>query len=239
MQYSAVLQKTAAEFNASFYAALDKSISVDVAVNSGRRALIAKYPGGRDWSTPVLYMTTRSGRVLEFVDNPVQAAVRAAELAKERAQREAGYREIIVALGEIAVRLRQVESTLDALTSAERLQLRFNSLQDRDFPTQPGEVADRWKLTLDQIRQTELGDLQTGLQGSTWEGASWWQKLLSNSQQLSTNLLNSNFGFARDNFRDIKGSLTEGIGELRRAMEDILRDSQKRSSDAMARFRVE
>jgi hypothetical protein len=230
MQYSAVLQKTAAEFNASFYAALDESISVDVAVNSARLALLASHPGGRDWSTPVLYMTTRSGRVLEFVDNPVQAAIRAAELAKERAEMEAGYREMIVALGEIAVRSRQAEGALDALTSAERLQLRFNSLQNQNLPTRQ-----EW----DQIRQIQIADLQSVLLGSTSETASWWRDLLSNSQVLSEKLDNSDFGLARAAFSDIKGGLAVGIGGLRRDVKDILRDSQKRSSDAIARIRVE
>jgi hypothetical protein len=228
MQYSLVLQRTAAEFNASFYAALDKSISVDVAVNSARRALLSIHPGQRDWSTPVLYMTSRSGKVLEFVDSPVQAAIRAAELAQEQAGREAGYREMIATLGGIAILLRQAESAMDALRSAERLQSRLNSF--RDIPTRP-----EW----DQIRQTELADLQAGLQGSTLETAPWWQKLLPNSQGLSTNLRNSDLGMARDAFRDVRDSLADGIVGLRRVMENILRDSQKRSSDAIARFRVD
>jgi hypothetical protein len=229
MQYSAVLQKTAAEFNVSFYTALEKSISVDVAVNSARRGLLATHPGERDWSTPVLYMTTRSGKVLEFVDNPVQAAIRAAELAKERAELEAGYREMIVALGEIAVRSRQAEGTLDALKFAEDLQLRFNSLLDQTLPT---------KQEWDSIRQTSIADLQSILQGSTSETASWWQDLLSKSQSLSQNLANSDLGLARDAFRDIKGCLSAGIGGLRRDVKDILRDSQKRSSDAIAWLRL-
>jgi hypothetical protein len=230
MQYSTVLQKTAAEFNESFYGALDESISVDVAVNSARLSLLATHPGGRDWSTPVLYMTTRSGRVLEFVDSPVQAAIRRAELAKERAQLEAGYREMIVALGEIAVRSRLAETTLDALTSAERLQVRLNSLQNQNLPTRQ-----EW----DQIRQEQLADLQSILKGSTSETAPWWKKLVSNSLELSKHLDVSNLGFAKGAFRDFRGSLIEVIGGLRHATKDMLRDSEKRSWDAIARFRVE
>jgi hypothetical protein len=64
MQYDAVYTDTAGLFSARFYAGLAAGLPVDVAVNEARQVLLSKDPAVRDWSTPVLYMGTRSGRIL-------------------------------------------------------------------------------------------------------------------------------------------------------------------------------
>jgi hypothetical protein len=64
MQYDSVYTDTAGLFSARFYAGLAAGLPVDVAVNEARQVLLSKDPAVRDWSTPVLYMGTRSGRIL-------------------------------------------------------------------------------------------------------------------------------------------------------------------------------
>ena len=64
MQYDAVYADTASLFSERFYAGLAAGRPVDVAVNEARQFLSSKYQAERDWSTPVLYMGTRSGRIL-------------------------------------------------------------------------------------------------------------------------------------------------------------------------------
>jgi hypothetical protein len=64
MQYDAVYTDTAGLFSGRFYAGLAAGLPVDVAVNEARQVLLSKEPSVRDWSTPVLYMGTRSGRIL-------------------------------------------------------------------------------------------------------------------------------------------------------------------------------
>jgi hypothetical protein len=64
MQYDSVYTDTAGFFSQRFYAGLVAGLPVDVAVNEARQVLLSKDPAVRDWSTPVLYMGTRSGRIL-------------------------------------------------------------------------------------------------------------------------------------------------------------------------------
>ena len=64
MQYDSVYTDTARLFSQRFYAGLVAGLPVDVAVNEARQVLLSKDPAVRDWSTPVLYMGTRSGRIL-------------------------------------------------------------------------------------------------------------------------------------------------------------------------------
>lgn len=66
MQYEAVYTDTASLFSQRFYAGLARGLPVDVAVNEARQFLFSKHLHDRDWSTPVLYMGTRSGHVLSL-----------------------------------------------------------------------------------------------------------------------------------------------------------------------------
>ncbi|MCP4400018.1 MAG: CHAT domain-containing protein [bacterium] len=71
MQYHAVAVETASRFSRTFYRALAKGTSVDIAVNEARGDLsTGKLLNNRDWSTPVLYMGTREGQILDFHPNP-------------------------------------------------------------------------------------------------------------------------------------------------------------------------
>ena len=229
MQYNSVAQRTAAEFNTAFYDALGRSRPVDVAVNSARLSVLLNHSGERDWSTPVLYMTTRTGRVLEFVDSPAQAAARAAELAREQAQREAAVREATLALGEIETSLRFLERSTSILNVARGLRHRLNSLP------QPLTVAD-WK----QVRQAELTNLQSEarkLPGA--QNAAWLQLALAKAQELASSLANANYGWAAGNLAEMDMALGDGIAELENSNEAALRECQARSARALASFRVE
>lgn len=72
MQYNTVAVDTAGKFSQAFYGALANGIAVDYAVSEARQQLSAgPLLEQRDWSTPVLYMGTRQGRILVL---PQQAA---------------------------------------------------------------------------------------------------------------------------------------------------------------------
>lgn len=72
MQYNTVAVDTAGKFSQAFYGALANSIAVDYAVSEARQQISAgPLLEQRDWSTPVLYMGTRQGRILVL---PQQAA---------------------------------------------------------------------------------------------------------------------------------------------------------------------
>jgi hypothetical protein len=72
MQYNTVAVSTAGQFSSAFYGALANGVAVDFAVSQARQQLSAgPLLEQRDWSTPVLYMGTRQGRILVL---PQQAA---------------------------------------------------------------------------------------------------------------------------------------------------------------------
>jgi hypothetical protein len=72
MQYNTVAVDTAGRFSRAFYGALANGIAVDFAVSEARQQLSAgPLLEQRDWSTPVLYMGSRQGRILVL---PQQAA---------------------------------------------------------------------------------------------------------------------------------------------------------------------
>lgn len=74
MQYPFVRQPSAGAFNRAFYKALAGGRPVDVAVNLGRQLLAADLGlDARDWSTPVLFMGTRSGQIVSLARTAIVA----------------------------------------------------------------------------------------------------------------------------------------------------------------------
>jgi len=71
MQYNVVNLDVATAFNTPFYKSLVGGSSVDAAVTEGRQAVSSKDVADRGWSATVLYLGTRSGRVLEVANWPV------------------------------------------------------------------------------------------------------------------------------------------------------------------------
>jgi CHAT domain len=117
MQYPFVQLDTASRFSEAFYGALANGLPVDVAVNAGRRVLSAgPLLDSRDWSTPVLYMGTRSGHILGFLDkenNEVeQAWHRVQAAAQESDESKAALTELAQSFQDLASRHQQLETLM-------------------------------------------------------------------------------------------------------------------------------
>lgn len=68
MQYHSVYLETASKFSRALYGALANGIPVDFAVNEARQQIsIGNLLSQRDWSTPVLYMGTQNGHILDLI----------------------------------------------------------------------------------------------------------------------------------------------------------------------------
>jgi hypothetical protein len=122
MQYPTVQLDTAGRFSAAFYKALALGRPVDVAVNQARQLLSAQFSASdRDWSTPVLYLGTRSFRVLDPGKEEAHEVEQAWKSVRESAQ-DPGAR---AALTELAQRFQEVSarhrSLRDLLDLAHRL----------------------------------------------------------------------------------------------------------------------
>ena len=123
MQYNTVFVDTAGTFSQAFYGALANGIPVDFAVNEARQLLSAgPLLEDRDWSTPVLYMGTRQGRILVLpqeatsaVDQAwqsLQAAVEVSENQKEQAE---------AAMAELTQRFREMANRQQDMSELRRL----------------------------------------------------------------------------------------------------------------------
>jgi hypothetical protein len=231
MQYAAVAQLTAAEFNTAFYDALGKSLPIDVAVNTARRAIRLQNGNGRDWSTPVLYMTTRTGHVLEFVDSPDQAAARAAEMAKEQERREASHRETVVALGQAAEGLRFVAAELRDLEESERILAATRLLRNLlDTVPQPVSAAalNAWRQVQQPMKQ-----LETHVQNLP-SAQNWYPQTSRLASELPINVANANYGSAAKNLSEMRDALDTGIVQVESCIEAIVRRSETRVESVLA-----
>jgi len=70
MQYGSVLLETASQFAQAFYAALSNNIQIGAAVNEARQRISMEELGDRDWSTPVLYLSTKTKPIIEVTTSP-------------------------------------------------------------------------------------------------------------------------------------------------------------------------
>lgn len=123
MQYDTVGLDTAIAFSESFYQALSGKYPVDVAVNEARSQLRTNGKlETRAWSTPVLYMSTRSGRILQFMGEESQ------EVRKLRLLAE-GSQEAQDALDQIQHSLNDVKTCSDLLRDRIVLERNLRFLQ--------------------------------------------------------------------------------------------------------------
>lgn len=160
MQYPFVQLDTASRFSKEFYSALANGLPVDVAVNAGRRVLSASpLLDSRDWSTPVLYMGTRSGHILGFLDKENNAVEQAWHTIRAAAQESD---ESKAALAELAQSFRDLASRHQQL---ETLMTLYRHLQDvrTDFELCL-EVVERAGGDSRKLKAAEINDLERAWQ---------------------------------------------------------------------------
>jgi hypothetical protein len=70
MQYRFVRLETASQFSKALYRSIANGLPVDVAVNEARQLIsVGPLLSTREWSTPVLYMSTPVGRIVDIASN--------------------------------------------------------------------------------------------------------------------------------------------------------------------------
>jgi hypothetical protein len=119
MQYPVVYLDAATDFNGALYAALVKGYPVDVAVNHARQLMSSKLLA-RDWSTPVIFLGSRSGRLIDLKSAAVDPVVEAwSTVRKAAAAAQPGARQRAeTSLSELATRFADLTAQV---RNAERL----------------------------------------------------------------------------------------------------------------------
>jgi hypothetical protein len=209
MQYNTVLQTTAADFNHSFYAALAQSRPVDTCVNSARQALRAKNQSTRDWSTPVLYMCTRTGRVLDFVKGEEDAARRTVEVELERAGKLAGkYTALLGALNDVAAAAGKIEAALAVERNVASLRLLIGMVETAKRLQWPQDQVSRAVEEWETARDSTLHDIEGALAGQA-AGLAWWPALKTEFPSTISNLRQSNFGLVTAALQKVATAVTQ------------------------------
>lgn len=87
MQYEFVQLSTAQAFNRRFYKEIASGTAVDLAVNRSRNAISSTGDllAQRDWSTPVLYVGTRNGRLITLERDQTSEVEKAAQSVEKAA----------------------------------------------------------------------------------------------------------------------------------------------------------
>jgi hypothetical protein len=130
MQYPAVTQGAAGQFSGAFYGALSRGKPVDVAVNEGRRSLSAgPLLAGRDWSTPVLYLGTRSSLLFDFWQKPAGGPGQPLRPLRAVVQGDEAAQQALLALGtvlaDVRARLRRLRLLAEVRDALDRLRAGF------------------------------------------------------------------------------------------------------------------
>jgi hypothetical protein len=134
MQYDFVQLSTAQAFNRRFYKEIAAGTAVDLAVNRARNAISATGDllAQRDWSTPVLYVGTRNGRLITLEREQTSEVEKAAQSVEKAAMQSPaaaeGWQSLLSTFGSLRashLRLAAVTSLHDQLA---QLRIDFDAI---------------------------------------------------------------------------------------------------------------
>lgn len=214
MQYPTVQLSTASDFSAAVYGALANGLPVDVAVNEGRKQLSAgPLLGTRDWSTPVLYMGTRSGRILHSPAEERQEV----ESAWKDVQEAARAGGAVAALAELAKRFEEVSSRVAELKALAELaqglaRLRGDFSQCVALVEQAqgvvplAQLQNAWRA----VSQQSFSELQVIVereQQTVAAGGDWYAGLDSSARKLEDDLRDMVMGALANDVFNFRGSV--------------------------------
>jgi len=233
MQYDKVLQQTAKTFNDSFYKALAHSEPVDLAVNSARRLLQSHDLATRDWSTPVLYMGTRTGRVLDLVENEQDVVARQMELAAERSRIRGAYERVAQNVSQLADLVRRFKRLSELSEQTHRLQ---EEIQEcfRDV-ADPVALGQRWaRIQLGQF-QTLQADIEDDAE---LKAQQWWKDALRQPKRIKDNLDGTlpNPPTAKQSGGRLADDLGRGAADLKQLAKAALDELQRNAEQINTQF---
>jgi hypothetical protein len=242
MQYPTVQLTTASQFSQAFYGALANGIPVDFAVNEGRQQLSAgELLHGRDWSTPVLYMGTRSGRILNFLkddaDRVDQAWQSVQDAAKESAEAEAALADLSQRFQEVANRHRELGDLMDLSALLSDVQDGFdpclNIVRDAGFDL--SKLMNQFaflKSLWDQVQGNQMIKLDTFMQAHpTLDTDTWYQALQDQAAAVESHLAQVSVGSVANSVNAFGHQLREARARVRhqvdRAVKELVTISER------------
>ena len=247
MQYPFVQLETAGRFSRAFYQALANGVPVDVAVNEARQLLSAgELLGDRDWSTPVLYMGTRNGRILDFLGDEADTVERAWHSVQTVAQESD---EATAALQELAQRFQEIADRQRALTQLMTLS---NQLRDlRAGFSQCTGIVERagWNVAnlqfndlgqaWAQVRQNRLDPLRVFVADHPeLDTAAWFPALTDQATSIDTNLAQVALVPLANSVRTFENQLAQAEAHVRQRLDGAVATLLAFSDQTLGRLAI-
>jgi hypothetical protein len=201
MQYTEVNVETAVTFSRAFYQAIANQKPVDVAVNDARNELsVGSNFENRDWNTPVLYTSTRSGRILDFVGEVEDQLQQLNVLARESEEIKSALVHLQGSLRDVHVRsdrlrdwlllernLRELQSVSDGFTSTIKKLVRYASMPGWVPRETDLDMLDLlWGQCIERIAELDSAVRRSGDLGP--EMRAWHAALIVQRQQVDEKL---------------------------------------------------
>ena len=248
MQYPFVRVDTASRFSQAFYSALANGLPVDVAVNEARQQLSAgELLNGRDWSTPVLYMGTRNGRILDFMGQEADRVKQAWQSVQAVTEQSAPAS---AALADLSKRFQEIEARHRELGLLLQLSNLLRELRD-DF-TQCTAIVDQAGLNLASLRfndlkqawghaqQNRLISLQVFLEKRPeLQSTAKWSRLQKGAQEIKSGLEQVALKASADSIKVFDNELAGAEVLARQQMEEAIKDLVSLSDRTLGRLAID
>jgi hypothetical protein len=243
MQYESVYLADATRFNATFYDRLAKGESVDKAVTEARQAISAADLSARAWSTPILYLGTRGGRVIELATDPTAASRPWAKI--RQAASETGFAR--GALDQLAEELRKLSARLEKLEAAAAVNDALQALYGQVSPLLPFEGAQEQMLPAGAwpvvrgvwpaVEGEPLAHLRRASEGGGGELAALWQPLAKPAADLDAAVRDGAMGRIPAAIAALHAALDDYDGGLRALVRTWIRAASASARETLAPFR--
>ncbi len=231
MQYPFVQLDTASRFSEAFYSALANGLPVDVAVNAGRRVLSAgPLLDSRDWSTPVLYMGTRSGHILGFLNkenNAVEQAWHTVQAAaQESDESKAALAELAQSFQDLASRHQQLESLMTLDRYLRELRADFElciEVVERAGGSRQRLQVDDLSRTWQRVRQDRVIPLKTFVESHPIVNTeAWFPEVVKQTAGIDVSLQVGPLGSLIPNVSTYRDLLAQAEAYVRQQLDQAL-----------------
>jgi hypothetical protein len=230
MQYPTVQLESAGIFSRAMYRSLADGLPVDIAVNEGRNLLaVGQDLGSRDWSTPVLYLGTRSGRILDF-ETENKEVVQKAWQNIQGAARESGALSALTQLSqrfkELAERHRMLPVLMEAANELNNLRVAYSALSnllDEAGGNPAGLAFGNIRLAWTSFHNDHWLPFVVFVDGhEELKTSAWYVDLLQQHDAVAGALQNIHYGALHNGLTSYRESLSQAAASLRLHLEKTI-----------------
>jgi len=219
-----------------------------VAVNEARQQLSAgELLNGRDWSTPVLYMGTRNGRILDFMGQEADRVKQAWQSVQAVTEQSAPAS---AALADLSKRFQEIEARHRELGLLLQLSNLLRELRD-DF-SQCTSIVDQAGLNLASLRfndlkqawghaqQNRLISLQVFLEKRPeLQSTAKWSRLQKGAQEIKSGLEQVALKASADSIKVFDNELAGAEVLARQQLEEAIKDLVSLSDRTLGRLAID